>query len=155
MQFGIVWDDGFQTRDYDADLANSQPFKTFVEARKELFPLQFTVKEARQKMKEIRQQVITSVSVGSTGYISLRVFDGTNNGWYDALQLPVKEKLYVVPYLCKKISRGIAHLLLPTFNIVMRLDNYDVTVHSYQLFDTNIMIEVTDDMRNTYPNIWK
>ena len=99
LQFGIVWDDGFQTRDYDADLANSQPFKTFVEARKELFPLQFTVKEARQKMKEIRQQVITSVSVGSTGYISLRVFDGTNNGWYDALQLPVKEKLYVVPYL--------------------------------------------------------
>ena len=26
MQFSVLWEDGFQARDYDADLAASQPF---------------------------------------------------------------------------------------------------------------------------------
>jgi len=71
------------------------------------------------------------------------------------LQLPEKDKIYVVPYVCEKISRGIAYLRLPTFDISMRLDNYDVTAHCYQAFDSSIMIMVTDAMRNTYPNIWE
>ena len=155
MQFGIMWDDGFQPRDYDADLANSQPFKSFVEARKELFPLRFTVKEAKQAMKEIRKQPITSVSVGSQGYLSLRAFDGMDRGWYDSLNLPEKTKLYVVPFTCTKISRGHAYLRLPIFDITMRFDNYDLTANCYDVLDSDLLLEVTADMRDKYPELWK
>ena len=154
MQFGVLWEDGFQARDYDADLAASQPFKSFVESRHELFPLRYTVKDARRAITAVRKQPITSVSAGSQGYLSLRVFDGVDRGWYDGLGLPEKGKLYVVPSICHWVNRGKAHIRLPILNTALTLDNYDLLAHYYDVLDGDKLVEVTIDMQDIYPEIW-
>ena len=153
MQFGILWDDGFQERDYDADLAASQPFKSFVEARKELFPLRYTVKDAKRAIADVRKQPVT-VSAGSRKYLSLRIFDGVDRGWYDGLNLPEKDRLYVVPVICERIVRGRSSIRIPSFNTSMTLDNYELFAHCYDELDASKLVEVTSDMRHIYPQIW-
>ena len=155
LQFGILWDDGFQERDYDADLASSQPFQEFVKSRKELYPLQFNVKEAKQAIRKIRKEPVTTVTVGSRGYISLRIFDGIDRAWYDGLALPQQSKLYVVPYVCQKIVRGRAQLFIPILNVTIICDNYEVSIHCYHTIDEETMLEVVPAMRSTHPAIWQ
>ena len=155
LQFGILWDDGFQERDYDADLASSQPFQQFVKSRKELYPLQFNVKEAKQAIRKIRKEPVSTVTVGSRGYISLRIFDGIDRAWYDGLALPKQSKLYVVPYVCTNIVRGRALLSIPILNIYITCDNYEVLIHCYDTIDEETMLEVVPAMRPTHPAIWQ
>jgi hypothetical protein len=155
MQFGVLWEDGFQARDYDADLANSQPFKTFVESRKELFPLRFSVKESKQKIKEVRRQAVSTVTTGSKGYISLRYFDGTDRGWYDSLNLPMKVKTYVAPFTCEKVTAGRAVISIPLFDMIIKIDNYDIISHVYDQWNPDTMVLVEPGMRALHPNIWQ
>jgi hypothetical protein len=103
----------------------------------------------------IRKQCITTISAGTGGYISLRVFDGMDRAWYDGLELPEKSKVYVAAFVCEKIHRRHAYLHIPLFNITMPLDNYDITVHCYDILDLNLLIEVTGDMRSQYPKMWE
>jgi hypothetical protein len=125
-----------------------------VEARKELFPLLHTAKEAKRAVGIVRKQPITAVSAGSAGYISLRVFDGVDRAWYDGLDLPERSKTYVAAFVCEKINRSHAFLHIPLFNITLRLDNYDILSHCYTSMNANALIEVTAAMRSQHPTIW-
>ena len=154
MLFGIVWEDGFQEREYDADLADSQAFKIFVESKKDLYPLQFTVKEAKERIREIRKQAVT-IGVGDKGYISLRYYDGLDRAWYDSLNLPEKSKYYVMSFTCVTIRKRRAYIHVPLFNVTLNIDSYDTQVHCYPQFDSNTMVEVTHNMRHDFPAIWK
>jgi hypothetical protein len=155
MQFGILWEDGFQARDWDADLASSQPFKMFVESRKELFPLRFNVKESKQKIREIRRKAVSTITAGMEGYLSLRYFDGTDKGWYDSLNLPEKSRLYVVPFSCERVVANRATISVPIFDTTIKVDNYDIVSHLYSQWNPDAMVLVEPGMRALHPNIWE
>ena len=97
------------------------------------------------------------VSVGKTGFMSLRYFDGAANAWYDSLKLSDSTKDYVVPiqYMswCDAKKRQV-NVRCDILNANYVLDNYDIYALTYAELDVTSMVVVTEAMRQTSPQIW-
>ena len=153
MVFGITWEDGFQSIQYNPDLAASKPFEDYVTSKPRLFPLQFTSKEAKKEITKINKNGITSLFV----YLDLHYFDGYNSIWYDNLSLPHPEKTYVTR--AKVISwvsqsHNKVKIIVPIFNEHYVLTTYEVQAYISKEIDISSMVEVTMNLRNILPQIW-
>jgi hypothetical protein len=157
MRFGVTWVDGFQTIDFNPDLAASKPFHDFVLSQPYLFPLRFTREEARKEVSKINKNSINSVIIGETVYLSLRYFDGTKSTWYDNLSLPDRTKSYVamgkVISTCGK-SNNKLNLWVPIFNDTYTLTTYEVQAYISKNMIEDIMVEVTTELQTILPQIW-
>ena len=157
MQFGITWEDGFQSIRYNADLAAAEQFQEYVHSHPCLFPLRFTSKTASKEIQVVNKKPITCLTLNQDIYLHLRYFDGVTSVWYDSLLLPEKNKDYV----CKgkvvswgnqvhsrvKIEVGI-------FNATYTLTTYDVQAFIRQVLNRESMVHVTDHMKPSLPQIW-
>ena len=156
LSFGILWDDGFQERPYDAELAETEQFQQFVRARPELFPLRFSTVEAQREIRSMRRQQITAIE--SNSFLSLRYYDGVTTAWYDSLGLPDRDKLYVVPVVFDRwlnARKQVAVVQIPLLGISARLDTYDVFAHIHSVLDPISHVEVTADLRERFPRVWE
>jgi hypothetical protein len=157
MEFGVTWSDGFQPIQYNADLASAQPFQTYVNSQPHLHPLRFTKEESRKEIRRINGNSIDSVQIGQHVYLNLRYFDGTNAMWYDSLNLPHLQKIYVAKgKVIAWVGQGQkkVKIMVPIFNEVYTLTTYEVSVFITSVIDTNTMIEVSINDREIFPAIW-
>ena len=95
MRFSITFEDATTVElAFNPDLANTQQLEDYVLKRPELFPLRFpTAREAQRQIQQINRLAITSFGPGDRAYINLRFWNA--DLWYDSLQLPVRDKIYV------------------------------------------------------------
>lgn len=88
--------------------------------------------------------------------MSLRYFDGTNNAWYDSLNLPATDKDYVVPIRYtdwRDVKLRTINARCDLFNDSYVLNTYDVFALTYEHLDPVKHVLVTEDMRLTHPLI--
>ena len=157
MLFGVTWEDGFQTIQYNPDLAASQQFKDFIHSRAYLFPLRFTSKQASKEISEINSDGITSLTLQQVVYLNLRYFDGVNSVWYDSLLLPQRHKDYVVKgEVMSWVGQGQKRVKIRVgiFKATYTLSTYEVQAYITKTVNPRVMVGVTDDMRGLLPQIW-
>ena len=97
LKFNITFEDETVNRKFDADLAATAQFESYVESQKFLFPLRYaTRQDARRAITALNKTAITICGPKDKIFLDLRFFDGTSAMWFDSLQLPEKGKVYVM-----------------------------------------------------------
>ena len=82
-------------QNYRADL-RCEALMKFCEKRRELFHVTMDYRMAKAYEKKLNAQPITSVQIGDTVYVDLKVFGGR---WYESLDLPDwRETSYVMEF---------------------------------------------------------
>jgi len=95
MEFSVTFEDGTITMPYSNDLADSKQFHEYVQLVPALFQLRYTAVEAKRVIAKLSKLTITTVSIGDLAFLNLRYFDGDNSAWFDSLNLPHRDKLWV------------------------------------------------------------
>ena len=163
MAFNVTFNTGLTTETvdltYNNDFACSAQFIDYVSSIPYLFPLRDIESVTREQVKNLRKLVITNVSIGDKFHLNLRYYDGARGTWYDKLDLPHKQKTYVVEVVALKWvneSRMALTCGCATIANTLTLTNYDlmVLVTPVSQFDGEEMILVTASMQAVYPQIW-
>jgi len=116
---------------WSKDLFNTVYYEDFCRSNPELFPLLFTVDEAKNQIRSVRKQAITLVQPGVTVYIPLRHICPY---WYDTLEL---DDPYHVTYVFRlhytewaNSSHKLIRATIPVFDhTIQSLDNYFITFY--------------------------
>ena len=108
----------------------------------------------------IKKDRITGFVPGDTVYLNLRYFDGDSSAWFDALNLPEKEKGYYVQLRIrnwKNNRHSEVDAFCPVFNCDITLNNYDAqsVILTEEHFDDEANILVTEAFRRQYPDMFK
>jgi len=120
---------------WSKDLFTTVYYEDFCRSNPELFPLLFTVDEAKTQVRSVRKQAITLVQPGVIVYIPLR---HVCPYWYDTLEL---DDPYHVIYVFRlhytewvNSSHKFIRATIPVFNYaVPSLDNYFVTFYGQRI----------------------
>jgi hypothetical protein len=163
MSFNVTFNIGQSTEtvnlNYTNDLARSQQFQDYIETKAYLFPLRSTEKVSRQHISNLKKLAIIDVKINDELYLNLRYYDGTHSSWYDSLELPYKDKDYVIKIkLIRWLNKAHTAVLCqcPVFNDNITLNSYDVFALTTPLnsFDDTKMLHVTATMRSVFPKIF-
>ena len=141
---------------YSADFDKTQQFEEFINRSPYLFPLKYHAVESKREISRIKKERITKFLPGDTVYLNLRYFDGDSSAWFDALDLPEKDKSYYVQTRVqswKGNSRLQAKTHCAVFNCDIFLNNYDANtvVLTEEEFVDDRDILVTEAFRLQYP----
>jgi hypothetical protein len=156
MEFFIRFADGEQKWvTWSKDLFDSIPYENFCRSQPPLFPLIFTVAEAKRRIAEINAKPITEVQPGDKVFVDLR---SRGNAWYQGLGLPRCDELtYVLP--CKygpfygRNERKI-RLFFELTKEDFPVDHYFVQAYgSCKTFDAERMVLVTPALCRKYPGL--
>ena len=163
MSFNVTFNVGQGTEtvnlNYTNDLARSQQFQDFVLSKPYLYPLRSAEKVSRKQISNMKKLAMTDANLGDQLYLSLRYYDGTNSSWYDNLNLPEKDKDYVIKI---RLTRWLnnAHTAVECYCAVyedtLTLTSYDhfTLTTTLNRFDDNTMVLVTANMRNVFPQLF-
>jgi len=132
---------------WSPDIFSTTQYEYFCRDNRELFPLLFTVEQARVRIKELRSQSIDLVAPGETVYLTLRNLDPY---WYDTLPLEDPYHIqYVVTllYTAWSTPRSTKHIggTVPVFALTLpKLDNYFVSMYGsiHQLTSSMILLDI-------------
>jgi len=145
---------------YTADLDKTQQFEEYLNRNPYLFPLKHHASESKRRIAGIKKLRITKFVPGDTVYLNLRYFDGDSSAWFDALDLPEKDKSYYVQLRIRSWKSNMhleAVAFCPVFNCDIRLNNYDSqsTVLTEGEFNEETDILVTEAFRRQYPDMFQ
>ena len=141
---------------YKPDLVRNSVYQEYVSKLPELFPLRFNFTDVKRMSQTMRNQPITSVTVGDTVYVDLRYIKG--HDVFDKLGLP---DAYFVQYVCeckyvrwvgsgqKKIEAKCAVLDV----LCRNWDSLDVYMFGSNKVLLPSMTLVTERLCVQYPNI--
>lgn len=121
-----------------------------------LFPLLFSVSDAKKQIQHIRQQPITVIQPGDSVYVHLRYF---GHSYYESLGLPDDLSLaYVVEFRYDAWENAKHTLISATCPLFeerhAKLDSYFVFAYGSQLrFDPQLMILVDAALCLKFPAI--
>jgi hypothetical protein len=146
----IVW------TNWAKDLFDTTHYETFCHKNLELFPLLYTVREAKVHIRAIRSQDITLVQPVTEVYFKLR---NVCPHWYDTL--PMEDK-YVIHYVVvlrytewtKPNSHKLINAYIPIYDhICTKLDNYFITCYGQTREFINSMVLVDEPFLRDYPMV--
>ena len=145
---------------YSADIDKTQQFEEYINRYPYLFPLRFLVSVSKKEISAIKKKRITKLVPGDTVYLNLRYYDGDSNAWFDALDLPEKDKNYYVKVRVQRwtnTKHNEVQTYCDVFDCNVYLNNYDVfaLVLTEEEFDDDRDILVTEEFRNLYPSIFQ
>ena len=138
MTFNITFEDGTITMPYGGDFIDSQQFEAYILATPELFPLRFPVKVATREINRLERLAITSATPGMEAFVNIRIYDGKTSVWFDSLQLPHKDKPYLMPIRFTKWyyrnSQRLIEAVVPLFGnthpkYTLYLTSYDIIAY--------------------------
>ena len=159
MTFTIMWEDGEASIPWSTDLANTQQYEEYINSRPDLFPLRYSAAMAKKRIAEINKLSMSDIMPGDKLYMSLRLFDDTDRMWYDSLDLPEKDKTYVVEVHVKEFvdrKHCKVKVYCPIFNDNYILSHYEVIAHcgaTYWL-DLDTMVLLTEASRSILPEVF-
>jgi hypothetical protein len=156
--FNITFENETCNRGYNADLANTSQFQSFIQRDPTLFPLHFTATQAKVKISQLAKTPITHFKVGDVCHLSLRYFDGADHEWFDSLNLPNKASLYVLSVTIThwhNTRHNRIRVRSALFDLVLILDGYDVFAFltSTTITTDRPTIVVTSQLLDLYPAI--
>ena len=158
MQFNITFDDGDkQLITYKSDLAETEQFKSFVDATPSLYPLRFDSRLVNRQIAQINRTPI-NVTLNSSGYLNLRYYDGSKTAWYDNLNFPEVEKTYVVEIKFLQFTNA-SHRHI---QVLVSLSNNRLCLNTYEVFayclhtnmDLSKVVIVDETFRVGYPQLF-
>ena len=157
MEFFIRYQDGDERWvTWTKDLFDSVPYEDFCRANPPLFPLIFTVEEAKRQIKDLNAKPITEVKPGDTVYVDLR--SRGNGAWYAAIELPNSAEItYVIECTYIKLIGTKKNKILMNCSLTgwdIELNHF--TVHCYgrvTRFDPTTMIKVDKELARAYPKM--
>jgi hypothetical protein len=112
---------------WSTDISQNVSFEAFCRSTPELFPLIFTVEQAKREIKAIMDRGIEKVRPGDKVYVDLRCY---GEAWYEQLQLPD-------PYTTKYVLLYEYGELLPNGKKIVahcKLFKERFVVHNYFVF---------------------
>ena len=163
MQFNVTFKYGdvedTHMINYTPDIANTLQFENYINAHEILMPLRYAANAFQKQITAINRLVITKISPGDICYLDLRYFDDHHNTWFDALNLPDKAKTYIFKiHAGQWDGRGNKKIQVYSrlFDSTYILKPYDVNTLIYreEEFDENLMVKVTEDFGQQYPQIF-
>ena len=153
-----MFEDGEANVPWNVDLANTQQYEEFINSRSELFPLRFTAAQAKSRIAAMNKLTITTVAPGDVLYLSLRYFDGVDRMWYDSLNLPERERDYVVQVVVDRFANTNhrrVDLVCATFADTYTLTHYELYAYcTNEPLDAVRYILVTSAMRTELPQLF-
>jgi hypothetical protein len=162
MQFAVdfIVNDQISTSivNYSADLAESEQFSDYVNATNYLYPLRFAASFAKTNIAVLNRTAIKDLTVDDQLWLNLRFFDGINNAWFDNLNLPAKEKMYVVS---TKVHKFLSPTRIVLYSALFKqqyiLKTYDILACTFpdHMVSENpsSFIKVDMDLCNQFPAI--
>jgi hypothetical protein len=164
MQFAVdfIVNDQISTSiiNYSADLAESEQFMDYVNANNYLYPLRFAASFAKRNIATLNKTTIKDLTVNDPLWLNMRFFDGLNSAWFDNLNLPEKEKLYIVSTKVQKFLSPTKIVLYSTlFKQEYILKTYDMLACTFteNMVEENpsSFIKVDMDLCEQFPAILK
>ena len=164
MQFSIdfIVNEEIETSlvNYSNDIADTEQFSDYVHSINYLFPLRYAASLAKLEINKINKSSIKDINVNDVLWLNLRFFDGKDRTWFDSLNLPNPEKIYVVSTVVKQFSaknRSKIVVFANVFNQTYNLTSYDVLSCTFtdHVFSANssAFINVTSELCKQYPQL--
>ena len=164
MQFSVDFLVNGETQtsitNYSTDIAETQQYMEFIESSNYLFPLRYSASISKQQIAKINKTVIPDLNINDILWLNLRFFDGKDRIWFDNLNLPNKDKIYVAKAIFRKFSSQSKLKVIvsvPVFNQKYTLSTYDFLscIFTNDLFLTNpsVFVEVNRDLCKKYPTL--
>ena len=145
---------------YEANIDKTQQFDVYINKHPILFPLRYHVKESKRQINSMNKNRIVRVVPRDMVYLNLRYFDGTDNAWFDSLNLPEKNKIYtvkirVLDWMNNNHTKLKAYC--EVYDLEVHLSTYDVyaLVITQEDFNDEEHILVTDNYRRQYPELFE
>jgi hypothetical protein len=125
-----------------------------------LYPLRFAASFAKRNIATLNKTAIKDLTVNDPLWLNLRSFDGLNSAWFDNLNLPEKEKLYIVSTKVQKFLSPTKIVLYSTlFKQEYILRTYDMLACTFteNMVEENpsSFIKVDMILCNQFPAILK
>jgi hypothetical protein len=160
MTFSVTFEDSETVMlPWTQDLAQSMQLDQYISANKELYILRFPAKETGKVISDCNRLVITSVYIGASIFINIRIYDGVDRSWFDALALPNPSMRYVtearvVKWENKKHTR--IRVFIPLFKSYLILTEYDIRVYCYSESEINEaqFVVLNESNSQQYPQIF-
>ena len=161
MSFNVTFygKEGDDTVDltYNADLADSQQFHDYTQSLPILFPLIGNQRAAFKAIALKRKTPIAGYEIGQALHLNLRIYDSEKQTWFDALNLPDKDKAWVTPItIIRWLSPTKATCNVPAFRSTITLNTYDLFAYttSVAAYTADRMVLITADSERQFPTIF-
>ena len=146
------------TLDYNADFAESQQCKDYIAFKPTLFPLGGLQRPTMKAISLQRKSAIDGYTIGQTLHLNLRIYDGEKDSWFEALNLPDKEKDYVTEVtLVRFLSPSKVRCNTPAFRCTITLNAFDLFAYTTSVadFSADRMVLITADSERQFPKIFQ
>ena len=152
LEFQVQFaDDDVRWVPWSKDLFDSLPYESYCRKHRHLFPLLFSLEQAKREIRNLSKKQIVGYKIGSPLLVILRSF---GEAWYQSLSLPdVDTTTYVVRYAVTSIAKDAKSLI-----IASQIFKGKITIDSYYLFAFTVdesvpHVEVTSELIQKYPEL--